>query len=67
MSKQPKAEPKFASEAEERVFWETHDSTEYLDWSKSQKARSSASLANFGTALGCLLINHSLLSVHVSG
>ena len=38
MSKQPKAIPKFASEAEERVFWETHDSTEYLDWSKSQKA-----------------------------
>ena len=38
MSKQPKAVPKFASEAAERVFWETHDSTEYLDWSKSQKA-----------------------------
>ena len=38
MSKQPKAVPKFASEAKERVFWETHDSTEYLDWSKSQKA-----------------------------
>ena len=38
MSKQPKAIPKFASEAEERVFWETHDSTEYLDWSKSRKA-----------------------------
>ena len=38
MSKQPKAVPKFASEAEERVFWETHDLTEYLDWSKSQKA-----------------------------
>ncbi len=38
MSKQPKAVPKFANEAEERVFWETHDSTEYLDWSKSQKA-----------------------------
>jgi predicted DNA binding CopG/RHH family protein len=38
MSKQPKAVPKFASEAEERAFWEIHDSTEYLDWSKSQKA-----------------------------
>ena len=38
MSKQPKAVPKFATEAEERVFWETQDSTEYLDWSKSQKA-----------------------------
>ena len=38
MSKQPKAVPKFVSEAEERAFWETHDSTEYVDWSKSQKA-----------------------------
>ena len=38
MSKQPKAIPKFTSEAEERVFSETHDSTEYVDWSKSQKA-----------------------------
>lgn len=38
MSKQPKAIPKFASEAEERIFWETHDSPEYLDWCKSPKA-----------------------------
>jgi len=37
MSKRPKTVPKFANEAEERVFWETHDSTEYLDWSKAQK------------------------------
>ena len=37
MSKQPKPVPKFANEAEERVFWETHDSTEYLDCSKAQK------------------------------
>jgi predicted DNA binding CopG/RHH family protein len=38
MSKQPKTMPKFANEAQERAFWETHDSTEYLDWSKAQKA-----------------------------
>lgn len=31
--------PEFASEAEEREFWETHDSTEYVDWSKAQRAR----------------------------
>lgn len=31
--------PKFNSEAEERAFWETHDSTEYLDWSKAKLAR----------------------------
>lgn len=36
MSKQPKAVPEFANEAEERLFWETHDSTEYLDWSKAR-------------------------------
>jgi len=37
MSKQLKAVPKFANEAAERAFWETHDSTEYLDWSKARK------------------------------
>jgi predicted DNA binding CopG/RHH family protein len=37
MSKQPRAVPNFANEAEERAFWETHDSTEYLDWSKARK------------------------------
>ena len=31
--------PSFASEAEERRFWETHDSTEYVDWSKAERAR----------------------------
>jgi predicted DNA binding CopG/RHH family protein len=29
--------PKFHDEAEERKFWESHDSTEYLDWSKAKK------------------------------
>jgi predicted DNA binding CopG/RHH family protein len=28
--------PHFATEAEERKFWETHDTTEYVDWSKAQ-------------------------------
>lgn len=36
MSKQLKTAPKFANDAEERAFWETHDSTEYLDWAKAQ-------------------------------
>jgi len=31
--------PAFKTEAEERKFWETHDSTEYLDWSKATRAR----------------------------
>jgi len=38
MSKPTKTIPEFASEAEERAFWEKHDSTEYLDWSKAQRA-----------------------------
>ncbi len=32
-----KAVPKFASEKAERAYWETHDSTEHLDWSQAQK------------------------------
>jgi predicted DNA binding CopG/RHH family protein len=31
--------PKFKNEDEEREFWSTHDSTEYLDWSKARKLR----------------------------
>lgn len=27
--------PKFASEADERQFWQTHDSAGYVDWSKA--------------------------------
>jgi len=30
--------PKFRTEAEERRFWETHDTTSYVDWSKAQEA-----------------------------
>lgn len=36
MSKQLKAVPKFANEAEESAFWEKHDSADYLDWTKAQ-------------------------------
>ncbi|HZD90562.1 MAG TPA: BrnA antitoxin family protein [Pseudolabrys sp.] len=38
MGKKLKSVPKFRTEAEERKFWETHDSTEYVDWSKAQRA-----------------------------
>nr|WP_299240140.1 BrnA antitoxin family protein [uncultured Halomonas sp.] len=30
--------PEFKTEAEEREFWESHDSTEYVDWSRAQSA-----------------------------
>ena len=29
--------PTFKSEAAERAFWEKHDSTEYVDWSKAKR------------------------------
>lgn len=33
-----KAIPKFKNENEERQFWSEHDSSEYLDWSKAERA-----------------------------
>jgi predicted DNA binding CopG/RHH family protein len=30
--------PKFKNEAEERAFWESNDSSEYVDWKKSHLA-----------------------------
>ncbi len=30
--------PEFKNETEERKFWETNDSTEYVDWSQAQSA-----------------------------
>lgn len=29
--------PKFKNEDEERTFWSTHDSTEYINWKKAKK------------------------------
>ena len=31
--------PTFKPEAKERKFWETHDSTDYVDWSKAERVR----------------------------
>ena len=39
MSRKPEAIPKFRSEAEERHFWETHDSSGLVDWSKAERIR----------------------------
>lgn len=38
MSKRLKPIPSFATEAEERKFWETHDSADYVAWSKAKRA-----------------------------
>ena len=31
--------PSFASEAEERAFWESHDSADYVDWRQAADVR----------------------------
>ncbi|MEH6551768.1 MAG: BrnA antitoxin family protein [Pseudomonadales bacterium] len=31
-----KTTPKFKTEAEERAFWEKHDSSDYVDWKQAQ-------------------------------
>ncbi len=30
--------PTFKNEAEERQFWQTHDSADYIDWNKAKPA-----------------------------
>jgi len=37
MKKQLKKIPYFKSESEERKFWQTHDSTKYVDYSKARR------------------------------
>jgi predicted DNA binding CopG/RHH family protein len=39
MTKKLKTVPKFRSEAEERVFWETHDTADYFDLSKARRGQ----------------------------
>ena len=39
MTKKLKTVPKFRSEAEERVFWETHDTADYFDLSKAKRVQ----------------------------
>jgi predicted DNA binding CopG/RHH family protein len=36
MTNELKDIPTFASEEEEREFWASHDSTEYVDWDKAE-------------------------------
>ena len=38
MNKPFKPLPQFANEAQEQAYWESHDSTEHLDWSKAKKS-----------------------------
>ena len=31
--------PEFASEAEERAFWQVHDTSDHVDWDKAERVR----------------------------
>jgi predicted DNA binding CopG/RHH family protein len=37
MAQEDKKIPDFASEDEERAFWTTHDSAEYVDWDAAEE------------------------------
>jgi predicted DNA binding CopG/RHH family protein len=39
MRKRAEPTPSFASEAEERRFWESRDSTGHVDWSRAERVR----------------------------
>ncbi|MBI4250815.1 BrnA antitoxin family protein [Candidatus Uhrbacteria bacterium] len=39
MKKSLKKIPSFKNEDAERKFWDTHDSTEYVDWMKARQAK----------------------------
>lgn len=44
MNSKDKPIPEFLSEDEEREFWATHDSTEYIDWNKAERNPTFSSL-----------------------
>lgn len=39
MSRKARLHPQFSDEAEERRFWEAHDSSFYVDWGKAERVR----------------------------
>ena len=39
MSRKRKSIPTFKNEAEEQAFWESRDSTDYVDWSRAERVR----------------------------
>ena len=39
MNNPRKTIPEFKTEAEERVYWESHDSSKHIDWSRAKRVR----------------------------
>jgi predicted DNA binding CopG/RHH family protein len=59
MTSKTKPIPTFATEAEERTYWESHDSTDHLDWSKAKAVRL-PNLKPSSTSISLRLPNHML-------
>ena len=39
MNKKRETPPSFENEAQERAFWQSRDSADYVDWSKAERVR----------------------------
>ncbi|SFJ65912.1 Predicted DNA binding protein, CopG/RHH family [Bosea sp. OK403] len=65
MGKTFKPIPTFQSEAEERAFWETHDSTDYVDWTKAVSVRF-PNLKPSSTSISIRLPNALLESIKIA-
>ena len=48
MSRKRKPIPVFRNEAEERAFWERHDSTDYVGWNTAEPVRQSETVRATG-------------------
>ena len=49
-----KKTPQFRNETEERDFWQSHDSTEYVDWKKAERL----TLANLKPSVKTISLRH---------
>ena len=59
-SRKPEVVPRFKTEDEEREFWDSHDSSDFVDWSKAQSvtlARLKPSTATISLRLPESLLN----------
>lgn len=65
MEKPKKTIPEFENEAEEREFWESHDSTDFLDWSKAETVNLS-NLKPSSTSISLRLPNSLLERIKVA-
>ena len=65
MAKVSKPVPPFESEALERDFWQSHDSTEYIDWSEAEPVRL-ANLKPSSTSISLRLPNALLERIKIA-